>query len=374
VADNDERTEQATPRRRQKAREQGQFARSRDLTSMAAMAGTLIAFSLAGSMILDRMLSLTAGFLRFRTAADPIDAVRYVSVETMRMMAPFLIGAAALSLAAATAQSGFLMKPVSMDLLRLNPLTGLKRIFSFEGLGETLKSLAKFAVGGTVFYLVIRKAVAVLPMIAALDLRELMAVSARLIGSAVMTIFIVFLVAAAADYLYERWKFERSIRMTREEIREEFRESEGDPQIKARVKSIQRDLARRRMMQEVPKATVVITNPTHLAVALLYNKETTAAPKIVAKGAGHVAEAIRQVARRNSVPIVEDKPLARALFKRDIGSSIPRELYQAVAKVLAYIYKLRGAASMAAPGRTAAGASYGAVPRDDARPYEGTAR
>jgi flagellar biosynthetic protein FlhB len=262
----------------------------------------------------------------------------------MRMMAPFLLGAAALSLAAAAAQSGFMVKPFSIELERLNPLSGLKRIFSFEGLGETIKSLLNFAIGGAVFYLVIRKAVAVVPAIAALELRELIAVSARMIGSSVMTIFIVLLVVAAADYLYERWKFERSIRMTREEIREEFRESEGDPQIKARVKSIQRDLARRRMMQEVPKATVVITNPTHLAVALLYNKDTTAAPKIVAKGAGHVAEAIRQVARRNGVPIVEDKPLARALFKRDIGSSIPRELYQAVAKVLAYIYKLRGTA------------------------------
>jgi flagellar biosynthetic protein FlhB len=344
LADNDERTEQATPRRRQKAREQGQFARSRDLTSMAAMAGTLIAFSLAGPLLLDRILSLTAGFLRFRTAADPVDTMRYVSVETMRMMAPFLLGAAALSLAAAAAQSGFMVKPFSIELERLNPLSGLKRIFSFEGLGETIKSLLNFAIGGAVFYLVIRKAVAVVPAIAALELRELIAVSARMIGSSVMTIFIVLLVVAAADYLYERWKFERSIRMTREEIREEFRESEGDPQIKARVKSIQRDLARRRMMQEVPKATVVITNPTHLAVALLYNKDTTAAPKIVAKGAGHVAEAIRQVARRNGVPIVEDKPLARALFKRDIGSSIPRELYQAVAKVLAYIYKLRGTA------------------------------
>jgi flagellar biosynthetic protein FlhB len=153
-----------------------------------------------------------------------------------------------------------------------------------------------------------------------------------------------FLVLAVADYFYERWRFEQSIRMSREELKEEFKETEGDPLIKSRVKSLQKEMARRRMMQEIPKATVVITNPTHIAVALKYKNNEMSAPKVIAKGAGFVAEKIREVAGRHRIPIVEDKPIARALYKVKIGQSIPEELYKAVARILAYIYKLRGVA------------------------------
>jgi flagellar biosynthetic protein FlhB len=138
--------------------------------------------------------------------------------------------------------------------------------------------------------------------------------------------------------------FERSIRMTKEEIRQEFKESEGDPLIKSRVRSLQKEMARRRMMQELPKATVVITNPTHLAVALRYTRDEMSAPKVIAKGAGFIAERIKEVAREHGIPLVEDKPLARALSKLKVGSFIPEELYRAVARILAYIYTLKGAA------------------------------
>ena len=189
-----------------------------------------------------------------------------------------------------------------------------------------------------------KKALIILPLTSAMELHDIQSVAFSLIGKAVAYAFSTYFVLALIDYLYERWKFERSLRMTREEIREESRESQGDPLIKAKIKSMQRDMARRRMMEAVPKATVVITNPTHIAVALLYKKDHGAAPKVIAKGKGYIAEKIRETARRHGVPLMEDKPLARALFKVKLDSFIPEELYRAVAKILAHIYKLKGVA------------------------------
>jgi flagellar biosynthetic protein FlhB len=166
------------------------------------------------------------------------------------------------------------------------------------------------------------------------------AFSLKFIARVVLVVFIVFLALALIDYLIERWRFERSIKMTRYELKEEMKEHEGDPLVKSRIKSIQRELARKRMMQEVPKATVVITNPAHLAVALMYRKNETPAPKVIAKGAGLVADKIKEIARKHSIPIVEDKPLAQALYKLEIGSTIPEELYRAVARILAYLYRI----------------------------------
>jgi len=178
----------------------------------------------------------------------------------------------------------------------------------------------------------------------AMDLPDIQSLAFGLTGKTVAYAFTTYFVLALADYLYERWKFERSIRMSKEEIREEFRESEGDPHIKAKIKSLRKEVARRRMMEAVPKATVVITNPTHIAVALQYKKNEASAPKVIAKGKGYMAEKIRSLARKHGIPIMEDKPLARALFKVKLDSFIPGELYKAVARILAYIYKLRGAA------------------------------
>ena len=235
-------------------------------------------------------------------------------------------------------------KPLTLELERLSPLAGIKKLFSASAIPGAIKSFFKFVVGVIVFYVVMKKVLVVLPMTSAMDLTDIQTVAFGLSRTAITYTLSTFFVLALIDYLYERWKFERSLRMSKEEIREESRESEGDPLIKAKIKSMQREAARRRMMEAVPKATVVITNPTHIAVALLYKKDETAAPKVVAKGKGYVAETIRELARKNGVPLVEDKPLARALFKVDIDSVIPGDLFRAVAKILAYIFKLRGAA------------------------------
>jgi len=175
-------------------------------------------------------------------------------------------------------------------------------------------------------------------------LNETLPTSMGLIAKSVLYGFGFLCLIAVVDYFVQLWRFERSIRMSKKDIRDEFKESEGDPIMRSRIRSIQRERARRRMMQEVPKATVVITNPTHLAVALKYERGGSSAPKVTAKGAGVIAENIKILARKHGVPVVEDKPVARALYKLKLDAAIPEELYRAVAKILAYIYKLRGVA------------------------------
>lgn len=344
MADSEERTEQATPRRRQKAREEGQVAKSRELVSMAVVGGMLLIFYFGGSAFMRNISGLMAKLLSLQYGREPFTVMRIAAYEMFLLLMPFFVIAVLFAIASSVAQGGFLIRPLKFDIAKLNPVSGLQKMLSGSGLAELPKSLFKFVVGAVLFYYIIKKTVPELPFTMDMGIREILNVSNKLIFKAIMYAFLTFLVIAIVDYLIERWRFERSIRMSKEEIKSEHKESEGDPLIKSRIKSIQKEMARKRMMQEVPKATVVITNPTHFAVALLYKKGEASAPKLVAKGAGVVAAKIRETAIRHGVPIVEDKPLARALFKIKLDSYIPEELYKAVAKILAYIYKLKGAA------------------------------
>ncbi|MBI5634179.1 MAG: flagellar biosynthesis protein FlhB [Nitrospirae bacterium] len=342
MAEFEERTEQATPRRRQKAREEGKVARSRDLNAIAAIGGILVVFVLGGRHFMDSLGGMTGRLLSLQYGYEPITVLRAASVETMFILAPFLGTAFVFAVVANVSQGGIALKPLKFNFDMINPLTGFKRLFSMNGLLEFLKSLVKFALGAYLLYWVVQKDLPLLPGLMEMGFRPLALASARLILKAVAFGFFWFFVLSIIDYFLQRWQFDRSIRMSREEMKEEFKESEGNPQIKSRIKSIQREMARKRMMQEVPKATVVITNPTHFSVALKYEDGRMSAPKIVAKGADEVALRIREIARRHGVPIVEDKPLARLLFKLDLDASVPQELYKAVAKILAYIYGLKG--------------------------------
>ncbi len=344
MPEHDERTEKATPRRRQKAKEKGQIARSREVISMAATGGIILLFYFGGNIFIQNISALTGRLLGLQYGRNPVAVLRLTASETLKILMPFLGISVTLATVSGIIQGGFFPKPLSFEVERLNPASGLKRIFSSYGLVELLKSFLKFVLGGIFFYYFIKKALTILPFTAAMDVSQIQNISGKLIAKAVIYAFTIFFSLAIIDYFYERWSFERSIRMTKEEIKEEYRETEGDPLIKARLKSLMKEITRRRMVQEVPKATVVITNPTQIAVALRYKKEEMSAPKIIAKGAGFIAEKIKEVARKYGIPIVEDKPLARALYKLKLDSFIPEELYRAVAKILAYIYKLRGVA------------------------------
>jgi flagellar biosynthetic protein FlhB len=344
MAEKEDKTEPGTQKKRDEARTNGQIVRSRDLVSLAVMSGILFTLYFTGRAFMENMSRMMGDMLSLRYGRDLSRVLNVAATETFWMLAPLFIIAALAAILASVVQGGVVFKPLTPSFEKLNPLKGLQKLFSLEGLMETAKSFLKLTVGVLVFYIVINQVMSYLPPLAAMDVKDVLPVAMDIIVRAVLYGLGFFAVIAAIDYLNQWWQFERSLKMSKEEIREESKESEGDPLLKARIRSLQRDAARRRMMHEVPKATVVITNPTHLAVALKYEKGGLAAPRVIAKGAGVIASNIRDIARRHGIPLVEDKPLARALYKLELDSAIPQELYKAVAKILAYIYKLRGVA------------------------------
>jgi flagellar biosynthetic protein FlhB len=223
----------------------------------------------------------------------------------------------------------------------MNPVDGFKKILSLKALVEGFKAILKLAVIMTLAYFLLREQIHQLPQLMGYSIAQLMAFVGTLTTRLLFGVGLFMLGLATLDYMYQRWDLESQMRMTKQEVKEEVKSREGDPMIRARIKRIQREMSSRRMMDEVPKANVVVTNPTHIAVALKYD-DTMVAPTIVAMGADHVAEKIKEVARNAGVPLVENVPLARAMFKSmKIGQSIPRELYTAVAEVLSYVFRLK---------------------------------
>lgn len=342
-----EKTEQPTSRRRDEARGEGNFANSRELSTFFMMFGSLLIIYFSAMWIFtglaDFMKTSFSVFKTGMTAQDLNDLFRGVSYKFLLIIAPILaiplFGAASYLL-----QNGFVFtgKKLSPDISKLNPLAGIKRLFSFSSVVELVKSVLKVSVLAYVVYLSVAKEWNNLPFLIDMDVASSAVYMAR-VSFAIMTKTVwVVAVIAGIDYVYQRWVYEKGLRMSREEIKEEMKEMEGDPIVKARIKSIQRELARKRMMQDVPKADVVVTNPTHIAVALKYDREKASAPIVVAKGAGLIAEKIKEIARKHRVPVIENKPLARNLFKHvEIGREIPAALYKAVAEILAYVYRLK---------------------------------
>jgi flagellar biosynthetic protein FlhB len=341
MAENQDRTEKATPRRRQKAREKGQVSRSRDLVAIANMGGILLVFYFGIRPFWEKISGVTISLLNLQYGRDPFLACRKASFETIHILIPFFLVILAASIGFNVLQGGLVLKPLKLQLDKLNPLSGLKNIYSVNGLTESIKSLVKFTVGLFLIYHFIRKSMELFPLLMDLEMMEMAKTAGYLILRAFLYGFFFYLVLAVVDYFLQKKNFERSIRMSQYEVKEEAKELEGNPLVKSRIRSLQREMARKRMMEEVPKATVIITNPQHLAVAICYREKEMAAPKVVAKGADLVAQKIKEIGRRHGVPIVEDKPLARVLFKLDLNTHIPPELYKAVAKIIAHIYKMK---------------------------------
>jgi flagellar biosynthetic protein FlhB len=241
-------------------------------------------------------------------------------------------------------QVGALFAPqlIKPDLNKINLFKGLQRLFSLQSWVELLKSVCKLLIIGWVAAATIQKELPEIVPLLDKALPDIMAymfrVSLAIFFKAVLAMFAL----AALDYFFQRYRYEKRLRMSPQEMKEEYKQTEGDPLIKSRIRSIQREMARRRMMAEVPQADVVITNPTHLAVALRYRNQEMVAPQVVAKGAGLVAEKIKETARRHGIPLVENKPVAQILFKNvDLGQFIPPGAYQVVAEILAYVYRLK---------------------------------
>ncbi|MDZ4163893.1 MAG: flagellar biosynthesis protein FlhB [Smithellaceae bacterium] len=344
-----EKTEQATPKRREEARQKGQVAKSREIPSVAVLLVCLMFFYFNASGIIDqlsRMLKntfLTAGQTQVGMENIQDIFLSYANQAFLLLLPMFLLVMGA-SILANVVQVGFLISAESImpKLSKLDPLKGFTRLFSMRAVIELLKTILKMVLVGTVAYMVLRNDLSEVILLIDKDAPQVLSFMGMVSFKILLSTCALLLLLAAFDYLFQRHEHEKSIKMTKDEVKREFRNMEGDPLIKARIRRIQRELAKKRMMAAVPKADVVITNPTHLAVALMYDYKTMKVPIVVAKGAGLIAEKIKELAREHNVPLVENKSVAQVLYKFvQIGGAIPDTLYRAVAEILAYVYRLK---------------------------------
>jgi flagellar biosynthetic protein FlhB len=349
--DGQERTEEATPKRREDARKKGQIARSRELNTMAMLLLGAIGLMSMGPFMLARMEDLfrTGLSLHREAVFDPWTMIDIFSISIMQGVAlvmPFMLLMLVTALLAPLALGGwsFSVEALGPKFDKLNPLKGLKRIFALRGLVELVKALAKFLlIGGVGAYLLIRN----MPSFNGLayeSVPQALAHAGSILGWSFLLLSLSLVVIAAIDVPFQIWDHAKNLKMTRQEIKDEYKTTEGKPEVKAQIRRMQQELAQGRMMAEVPKADVVITNPTHFAVALKYDAKNMRAPRVVAKGADLIASQIRTVATANGVALFEAPSLARAIYySTEINQEVPAGLYLAVAQVLAYVYQLRTA-------------------------------
>lgn len=344
-----ERTEEATPRKREEAREKGQVPRSRDLSSTLVLLAGSGFFWMAGGNIVSALKDIMAESFTFgrHGATDNLQIVTWLADAlgaAAKSLVPLFAAICFLAIAAHLAVGGFILsaEALSFKFERLNPMSGLKRIFSARGLMELVKSLLKF--------LVVASTAAILTHFFLDDLWQMASEPAQIALVHAGTLFVqgffwlsfCLILVAAVDVVFQIWDHGKKLRMTRQELKEELRETEGPPELQQKIREMQRQAARRRMMAEVPKADVVVTNPMRFAVALVWEEGKMKAPKVLAKGQGEMARRIREIAQAHGVPVLEAPPLARALyFHAELEKEIPAGLYLAVAQVLAYVYGLK---------------------------------
>lgn len=350
-ASTEEKTEKATAKRRGEARKKGQVAQSKEITSVSILMTTLGVFYFAGAWIFFNLSDVFSGVyqniatLPLNNATDVSALLIQVISNLVSILMPILIPIVIVAIIANVAQVGFEIhtEPMKPNLKKLNPISGMKKLVSLKSLVELAKSMVKIAIVGGIAYAVVESKMQLFPALMQKTVVEIL----LFIASAAFKIFFYVCLAmiflAVLDLVYQRWQHEKSLRMTKQEVKDERKQSEGDPKIKARIRRVQIEMAQRRMMESIPEADVVITNPTHLALAIQFDAKQMIAPRVLAKGAGFIAERIKEIAREHHIPIVEDKPLAQAMYQTvEIGDFIPVELYRAVAEILAYVYRLRG--------------------------------
>lgn len=349
MPDEGEKTEQPTLRRRNEARQKGQVARSQDLSAAVLILIGLLTLDLLGRQLLGRLSALTFALLGgMAPALDPTQLIpigKHTVIEMLLLLLPVLLIFALAGIVIALLQSGFLFttEVIKPDVNKLNPVNGLKRMFSPHSLALLVINVLKLGLVGGVVYFTLAAELDRIIYSSSLEFLELIAVGIELFFTLGLRVAAMLLILGIIDYLYQRARHERSLKMTKQEVKEEMRSMEGDPVMKRRRREVQIQLALQRLRKDVPTADVVVTNPTHYAVALRYNSETMQAPRVIAKGQDYIAERIRQLALAAGVPVVERKPLARALFKLvEVGQEVPPQLYKAVAEVLAFVYELSG--------------------------------
>jgi flagellar biosynthetic protein FlhB len=343
-----DKTEPATPRRREEARKKGQVPKSKELSSTAILAAGLLYLFFCGkrmTMGLGNILQQAFSDISLARKEDYnilIFLKEYIHVYLSAIL-PMLLTLSVMAILANYLQTGFIwsVEALAPKASKIDPIQGAKKLLSKRSLVELAKSVAKIVVVGWAAFSALQEDFKhLIPLIYQEEV-QIMSFLGQISMKVVTRCCWVIAILAVLDYIYQKWESEQSLKMTKQEVKDEFKQTEGDPHVKARIRSIQRQMARKRMMEEVPKADVVITNPVHLAVALRYNPAKMTAPAVVAKGANKVAFRIREVAEENRVPVLDNKELAQNLYKLEIGEEIPSQFYQAVAEILAHVYRLK---------------------------------
>jgi flagellar biosynthesis protein FlhB len=345
----EDKTEAPTDKRRHESRQKGTVAKSTEVDSVIVLVAGLLLLKIFGPWMMKELGSSMAEM--FRSISNKQMDVQRVTMLTcqslllmLRLMMPVIGGILVAGVLANLLQVGFLFtgQPLVPNLSKINPFSGMKRLFSPYSAVETLKNILKLVVIGSIAWWTVAGELPKILMLADSSVGAIWNYAVSAAYKVVWRVALVLIILAILDYAYQRYSFEKKLKMSKQEIKEEHKQMEGDPKIKSRMRSMQREMVRRRMMQQVPKATVVVTNPTHLAIALRYDPAENDAPVVLAKGKRLIAERIKQIARENGIPMVEDKPLARAMYNLvEIGYPIPAQFFTAVAEILAYVYRLK---------------------------------
>lgn len=350
-----EKTEPATAKKLKDARDEGQVAKSKELNSAIDLIALFLVLKMFISFIGENLISVfpviynkmpdivndSIGGMSIFSATTVINNVMLVILKTL---APVFIIGVMCCILINIFQVGWKVttKPMQPKMSKINPMSGFKRIFSKDSLFELVKSIAKIGLIMYVAYTSIKDHQNELFLLYDIPLMQVIILIGSIVIDAGLKISLVYLVVGLADWLYQKHKFKEDMKMTKQEVKDEYKNTEGNPEIKGRQRSKMREVSQRRMMQNLPTADVVITNPTHLSVAIKYDADRNSAPLVIAKGEDYLAMKIREIARENHIEIVENKPLARMLYANvDVGAEVPPELYQAVAEVLAFVYSLK---------------------------------
>lgn len=342
-----EKTEPATGRKRMRAREEGNVPKSHEVNTTLVLTAGVVSFYFLAGHYFGSLMEAVRYYLQ--ESARPITMDSYYSLlleiglRTLLIVLPFFLIVAVAALAINLLQVGFLWsgKPLIPRFSRMSPAQGLKRLFSARGAMELAKSMGKIFLIAPVMIYTVYKEVPNLMGLVGMEVGDSVIYMGYACFDLAVKALLIMILLALADYAYQRWQHEKDLRMTKEEVRQEMKDIQGDPKIKSRIRSIQIQMARQRMMEQVPQADVVVTNPTEYAVALKYSPEEHPAPQVVAKGRNILAQRIKAIAQDHNIPVVENRLLAQSLYKLvEVGGLIPPDLYQAVAEVLAYVYKL----------------------------------
>lgn len=345
-----EKTEEATPKKREKAREEGDVAKSAEIPSVMVLLGAVSVIYMSSGYMYGKIIALMRDCFLWSSIPDftskyCVDFVYRYSASFFLIFAPVILAVVVMALASNMYMVGFQIswKAIGFKFNKLDPVNGFKKKLSLSSIVELLKSIAKLTIIGLLAWFAVRGELKEIYQLYSHSMGYILVFLLKVIFKIFIWVIIPMAAVAILDYMYQTWQFEEKLKMTKQEVKDENKQSEGDPQVKSRIKSLQFEAAKKRMMAEVPKADVIITNPTHFAVAIKYDPLQMNAPKVLAKGVGHLAQKIKEIAKNENIPVVENKELARNLYKIvDIGDEVPENFYRAVAEVLAYVFKMKG--------------------------------